>query len=617
MSPTTTGRGRRKRPKGTSGASAGSTAAARPQGEPSDLREPTAGYALRRRQPGTAMGSLRIVPLVLVSTLVGTAVVLVGPFEHRGTVVFSVDLQQEDADATPAYRTHLLECAAELFSSDEFGSGVTSSVSADSALGTLRLDIQTNDADRGQAALSELTDRFMERLERAAQAARANPTEGERILQDRLTRLEGTLSQATRQAHDTRSRTAGDDPKVARDSARRDLGRHRRTHNELHGRLTAATRELDELRAKPLPERPPINPALRERALLAEVEFQQDRAETRVQLAAARAQLLETWQEASPLLDELIAAAAALEQLGQDPHTAGATGAHRVTLERAIQAAADYRSRLAVFAQGWTREFVALQQDDLDPAAARVLDGQERVTDLLGDFLFEASAALTTVRDQVRELNELSDDQARHHVLVADLTRAFHVLQTAHHQFEFAASSVRTGANFRLAAAVQAARGLARRTQLRLQEIEQGLQQQARQQAQKERDDRIAELEQRCTELRVRERVALEAIFALQDRIDSVTPLADDYVSATATGQAAARRALEIETEIAQTRDALTLLREQRKIPVRPEAVHLISRHVDTTPSNLNRRIAYGWASAATTFVALLLIQWVASTRRT
>ena len=351
--------------------------------------------------------------------------------------------------------------------------------------------------------------------------------------------------------------------------------------------------------------------------MLGNVEFQQDRAELRVQLAAVRAELLEVWQDASPRLDDLIAAAGTLEQLGQNPHASTATGDHRATLERATEAAADYRRRLGDLVRSWTKEFVTLQQDQPDPAAARVLDTHQRVTDLLGDFLFEASTTLTAVRDQVHSLNELSNDQARHHVLVADLTRAFHTLQAAHHQFEFAACQVRTGGNFRLAAAVKSARGLLRRTQYRLQELDRRLAERARQQARQARDDRIAELEQHCTELRALQQTGVEAIFEVQDRIDRVTSQAEDHVSATATAQAAARRADEIRTEIDQTRDSLTDLQARRKVPVRPEAVHLISRHVDSSPSNLNRRMAYGWAAAVTAFLALMLIQRLASTRRT
>ena len=571
---------------------------------------PPSAPPARRDASGLAElhSTLAVGLIALLSALAGFGTLFARPFEHQGTVAFAVDLPPGADQELANYRTALLETAWELLQPVEQDGKPLWEVVAEPQTSTLRVTLPVTDRDAGKQTLTQLADAYSEHLRQAAEAALAQHSEGERILEQRLKQLRGSRAHLLALPGDTADALGGGDPLEQREVNRNDLISHRQEYRNRRIALQQAEDRLTELRTTPLPDKPPVDPDERERVMSANQELQQDLAELRVRLATVRSQLLHAWQTSSPVLDELIEAAAALEQLGPNVHTA--TGPQRVVLELASEAGADYHRCLTVFAQSWSREFVGLSEEEPDPAAAgRLLEFHERVKRLLSGFLFESSKSLTVIRDQTRSLNQLSDQEARHHVLTADLTRAFHALQDAHHRFEFTASAIETTNNFRLAAAAKSADGLRHRAQLLQQQIDVRLQQQARVEAAQRRETEITSLEQQIAELRQAGDQAVEAVFAAHDRLASLAPLVEEHVWAAAMAAARAERISELADQITETEVQLADVVSRRKTPLKPTAVQVTECGVDDRPLNLNRRFAYAWTAALTTCLALLVVQ--------
>jgi len=584
--------------------------------------EPAGRQTLRRGRPSAGPGSFGVLLAALASALVAMVVMLIGPFDHTASVVFSVEVPPGELEALSAYRRELLECAWRLLSPGGPDRGPAWEVAADGQGNTLRLNIVAEDPARGEEALRGVTEAYLARLAAAAEAALAGRSEAQRLLEQRLAQLRSALSRTVRHERDTRAALPAESPLHRRQAARERLARKRRDFAAQRGRLDIAIRRLEELKASPIARHLPPDPLLRERAMLADLELQQALGELQVRLSAVRAHLLDVWQQTAPVLEELMAAAGDMEQLGLmkgGAASARPSACGEAALERAAEAAGDYHRLLTTFAQAWTKEFIGLREAGVAPVGhgpTRVLDLAERLPRTLGDLLFTSSAKLTAIREQVRQVSEQSDDQARHHVLIANLTRGFHALQSAHHRFEFAASMVRPANNFRLAAALKSADGLRRRTLRREQAIDLQLQREAREAAVQARQDEMAEVEQQIAELRAAGQAHVDAILGIQDRIDEVTSAADRYTSAKATAAALAQRIDELAAEIARTEQQLAELAASHQIPVRPQAVRVVSRQVERTPANLYRRMAYGWAAGATTFLGLMLVQRFAPRRR-
>ncbi|MCP4249931.1 MAG: hypothetical protein GY778_23055 [bacterium] len=557
--------------------------------------------------------------MTLTATLAAAGVVVLGPLEYTASAVFTIDRPDSGPPDQPTiapYRTELLVPAWNLLTDRELDRRFAWSVDTDIVARTLRLELIRPDPDRGRDLAAEIAQAYLDRLETLSEAARSERTEGEKLLEKRLEQLRAELSRIMRQQRDSQAAMAANNPLERRDQARGALSIQRRDLAARRAQLDAASARLASLEQMPLPDHPPVAPVARNNAQAADVELQQDLQELRVRLTAVRSSLLETWQASSPLLDELIAAAAATERIGQAEPAPKSDAEFQAGLERAAEAATDYHQQLRNFAGGWTRAFVNLQQGEVDPANAEALDVQEQRTKALGDFLYASAASLTTLRDQVRALAGQSEGQARHHRLVADLTRSFHGLQAAHHRFEFAAANVRTSGNFRLAAAVKSSRGLRRRVERRQQFIEQRLEEQARQAAIRDRNEETASLRRQIAELRLATFQGVDAVLETQARIESVTGPADRYVTTTATAQARTRRLGELAVEIDRTEKQVRRMAADRSVPVTSEAVQLTHCGVDPTPANLGRRLTYGWATGVTVFVVLLLGQRLVPRRR-
>lgn len=547
---------------------------------------------------------------VLISLAVGAAIVPAGRLEYRGGAVFVVNAPPGDLAALKPYQAALTDHAWSTAPTGDSPPRFRWEVLPDAATGVLRLDVRTDSRTRGQRVLSEVAQGYLRHLRELAESALNRPSEKEVVLQQRLDDLRAALSKASLDEQAQPSALVQGDVPFEREQAGDRLGQLRAEFLAQREQLRQAEAVLAELEANPVPERPSIDPDLFEQGLQADVPLQQDSAELEVREAEVRLYLLNAWQSATPALEELVTAASELQGSLSAEDDDRAQGTHRAALELAIGAVDEYRSRLRRFSQEWTAAFIDLSRDSSEaPASSNMIEVQEQIAKLLADFLYEAASSLTVIRDQARRLNTESDAQARHHVLIARLTRGFHALQTAHHQFEFSASQVQPASNFRLAAAVRAVRGLARRTELRREELSRQIEQVVRRQREQAREADIRRLQDQRERLTVSADAMLDAVFENLDEFEAVTAQGEAYAAAQAASAIWTQQVAELEADIGNTQAALEELANQRRSPVRPEAVRLLSCELDAVPANLPRRLAYGWAAFATTLLALLGIQ--------
>jgi len=529
------------------------------------------------------------------------------PGEYRASAAFSILGTADAPDALAPYRDELLETAASSLAKPGTATKALWAVAENPPGSGLELTFQAPDREQAEAAARDLANAYQQRLEATAQAARSNRTEGERLLDERLARMRADLSRALREQQDTEAGLPSDDSLRSREDAFGELARQRRDLTTRRRDLEQAVHHLDELKNTPLPENPPVAPEARRQAMLADRDLQQDLAELKVRLATVRSAVLEVWQTSAPILDELVAAAGNLERVGQGKTADKAESTKRAALEKVSDAASAYYERLTTFARVWTRECVGLQQAEIDPTSPAVLEAQERIAQLLGDYLYSASQTLTELREQAQRLADESGDQARHHAVVADLVRDFQSLQAAHHRFEFAASAVRQADNFHIAGAIQSAQGLQWRTRRRQEGIERRLEQEARKAAAAGRQTQIAAAEAEVARLRTAGDATVDALLGVQDRLEGTTHAADRYLGAKAAAAARTQRIAELTAEIDHTERALAALTASRAIPIRPDAVRLDGCQVAATSAGLHRRLACGWAAGATMFLLLMM----------
>ncbi len=559
-------------------------------------------------RPRTAARSRARPALFILGPIAVAAVAIVGGgFDYRGGALFLLDLTPGGTGGMAPYRVELIDYAWRTVPTAEVQPSFRWDVAADASTGTLRLELVADDHQAASQALQDATQGFLDHIKTVADQALNQPSVGETILQERLEHLRSGLSAMTRQqqAHDVNA--PSDSPGPGRFQTAELFEQERSAYLDERDQLRGVQTELSRLEATPVPEHPPIDPELKARAFAESVPLQQDLAELEVQFATLRAEMLNVWQKSTGALDELVAAASELRRLLSGEAVTAASGNYRTSLERASTAAEEYGGALSPFVRSWTQEWGAISRDgEIDLHSAQWLEAQERLAGLLADFLYQATASLTVIGEQDQSLQAETDDQARHHVVTANLTRDFHALKAAQHDFEFAASEIQTTNNFRLAAAVRAGRGLHRRVTLLEQELTIESERVTRERLEQERQERIALLGDEVRRLAAACDEGLDALLDRQDAHIDATRWAADRAADRATAEAVAERIDDYHTEIAQATETLHELAARRYSPVRAEAIKLVSCTVDRVPANLPRRLAYGWAAATTTLLLLL-----------
>jgi len=248
---------------------------------------------------------------------------------------------------------------------------------------------------------------------------------------------------------------------------------------------------------------------------------------------------------------------------------------------------------------------VALKRRPVDPMAAEQLDVYRRVRSQLGDFLYQAGNRLADVRRVVEGIEDLGSGGARYFVLHATLARRFSAMQTAHHRFEFAAGTIDSQRNFQLDAALRSARGLFRRTQARIAQIDRRLMDKAQQVAAARRDAELAELDTKIHSLRESANEAVERLIGIQEDLQVNTGVTEAHLKASLRAGMSKDWIGVTETQLTAAQEALQKLAKARldaaaSTDVALESVDIIGRSVTTAD-----RMQIGGMSA---LAALLIV---------
>ena len=239
----------------------------------------------------------------------------------------------------------------------------------------------------------------------------------------------------------------------------------------------------------------------------------------------------------------------------------------------------------------------------------------EQLVHPLNDFLFDTARSLSTMRSRVQEVGDDPSDSARHHVYQSNLTRAFHTVQAAHHRFEFAAGALETPDNFRLDAAMKSARGLRRRSQDRIQEIEARLEAKAAERARQRHALELAEAEQFIDQVRSATDRTVDELIALQEELNLDTEASEAFLRAVLRAEVATSRLEIARTDRNQIEDRLRSLAAERVARAKTADVELVSCDVAGRPVNLDDRLRTGGVAGILTLITALLGQyWI--TRR-
>lgn len=473
----------------------------------------------------------------------------------------------------------------------------------------VRAVMTTIDRAAGNKSLTVTADRFLAALQVLSQKLRADRSPLETVLLDQSARLRGRLNEAQQKLDSTSAALPPSDPRVNREALRLRWAALRADWASSSGVAQQAAEEIERLRFAPDLTAGVVAEEDRRAALEADAALQQDLKELNVRLTEMKLHLLQVWQLSAGRLEQLSKEAEAFKTTlaGIDTSKFSANlkaglDALRVTLDA-------YSVTLAAFQNAWTTEFNSVKLLEIDPQDPVLIDLQERVRKLLGDFLFKGSKQLGDLRQQLGDAENTDSASARHHVLESTLTRGFQTVQTAHHRFEFAASMIETPENFRLDAALRSARGLHRRSREQTQFIEKRLELEAATRAKADRQRALAEAAETIEQLRVDSLRTVTELFNVQDGLLAAGIETQDFLLAALrvevvaqTVQAMQRDLSELESRRQELESAR--LEQANQLAVKQTPIELVG-----TDYQWGMRVRVGVAAGVLSFLAVLVFR--------
>ncbi|MFQ5495339.1 MAG: hypothetical protein ACE5EX_08140, partial [Phycisphaerae bacterium] len=246
----------------------------------------------------------------------------------------------------------------------------------------------------------------------------------------------------------------------------------------------------------------------------------------------------------------------------------------------------------------------------VSPQSRQILDTHQRLRRTLRNFLFNASRHLVDLRARFEVFQDAPTDATRFHVYQSRLARLLRITQTLHHRFEFTASGIESAWNYRVDAALTAARGLRRRTQARLREIDARLEARAVRRARRQLADNRAEAEQLVARAREALDGKVDQLLTLQARLNKNAALTEGFWTANAEALRQAARWDVLRENEGDTASRLRELAELRAARVGDLTVDLLACGVVEPPVNRNRRIRIAGLGAGLTLLTVLLGQW-------
>jgi len=543
---------------------------------------------------------------VVAALLVGAALTFLGGFQYRCVATIRVSGPPNPHRLT-IYRQALLARMMDSLRAPERDTLPVTAWGVE-ALGddTLRLAIIASDREDGTALARTLAQGYCEEVQRELANQRETPDDAERLLSQYVSGLRERLTKAEQEVENAIKRMPAGDPRTDQAAT---LTRWRTLRDEFTGLRAqlAVQRECwQHLQTEPEPTHGLVSAQARRKAVEGEPAITQDLAELKVNLSELKRHLLTTWREASAKLEALMSAAEALK----DTTTQVDSADRPPFVARFHTTAKHYLSELDRFAQVWNREFTALEAGETDPHSGDILERHAGLRALTGDFFFKAAERLASMRTHAQTINEGLSDNPRHHVFYSNLLRAFRTAQSLHHRFEFAADTIKPANNFRLDAAYRSAKGLRRRSQQQLAQLEERLQAEARQRAVEERTCQIAEAKQAVQQTRERADRMIEEIVALQDQLNLSSQLTEEFLSTVLRTEFAGDLADVAAQDLNKSEELLHSLEALRLTRAGATALEVVSCEASDSPVNLPERLRTGGLAALITLLSVGLLQW-------
>ncbi|UCF34056.1 MAG: hypothetical protein JSV78_01870 [Phycisphaerales bacterium] len=542
----------------------------------------------------------------MTALLVGSVLVVAGGLEYRCTAAIKVSGINEH-NPLEEYRRSLLAYVVD--QRRELGeSALPAWAWGVQSLGedTLELSIIASRRARGLARVEAVAQGFIRHVQSELAQLQQTPDLAEELLLEYVAQLRKRLAEAEQEVESAIQQMPADDPRTDRNAALARWRGLRADFADLRRQLAARGDQLRELQNVPEPTHGIVSAEERQKAIQRDPALIQDLEELKVQLAQLKFQMLTTWQESAAKLDslrhEVQALRASTQPTGEDEQPQFVAG-FTATVE-------EYAQALDHFAETWNQEFTAIQTVDCDPYSKEILDALGRLRTLVGDFFFKSSQLLASMRTHTQAINEGLSDNARHHVFYSKLVRGFRSPELLHHRLEFAACMVKPANNFRVDAALRSARGLRRRTQATLSEIEERLEAEARNKAQEEYTQRLAEAELAMEKTRNDAARMIEEIVNLQDELNLSSDLTEQFLKTVLQSEFATDLKELAEKDFKDGEQILQNLKSLRTDRVLQTKLQIVSCEASDIPINLPERLRFGGIAALITLVAVSLVQW-------
>lgn len=545
----------------------------------------------------------------IIAAVVGIMLAIATPLEHHFVASYRVE-----SSPSTAHDTEIQSALADYALGLGGNPGTAPSIHRwwidAPTVGVLRLGLTTTEWRSGVEATRAAAQRFLTVLQERRDEIRRTPSEAERVYSEIVSQLQERVTAAQAQVDAATASLPSTDPRIDRDALIQRWRGLRTDFTTTQTRLAEAAAGFDRLRSDAEPSHGIVRVDDRRRALESDPVLQQDLRELEVKLSELKLHLLNVWQQTAGRLEQLHSAMDDLSRTASDSDTGRLAQNIHAAVQSMMSESDAYRQTLIVFTEVWTSEFTALQRMDVDPAGGELLDCYQRVRMLLSDFLFTAAQKLTALRSHLGVLGEQASDNARHHVLQSNLTRAFQAAQTAHHRFEIAAGGIDTPDNFRLDAALRSARGLRRRALEQIQIIEQRLQAEAIEKAKRQQAQALIEAEQVIERTRTTSEQTIEQLFTVQDGLIHAVGLTEDFLHAVLQAEIAAVR---LQTALEDFSRAALWLRElstQRETARADVGIKLITCGAIGSDLVTARRLRLGGIGFGVTLVTVLFGQW-------
>ncbi len=546
---------------------------------------------------------------LLGSLMVGAALTLAGRFEFLGTAKIEIS-RDASAEQRTQYRKELLAYAWDRQTTEGSGSSALDRWGAEASAGNvLLLTVLSGSRSAATQRATRFAQGFCSEMSTEARNARETPGQAEAVLAEYVAELAEKMDAAQREL-DSLVDLPGEDPFREHKALRVRWDKMRSEFNDVRERLAVASREEARLRTNPEATHGLVHSEDRTRVIEADAALQQDLRELVVNLSEVKQFAQQVWRKSVAPLDLLRVAAESLVDVAAPSVKRAASPRTKRQAEGLVAASETYLEEIRSFTDRWHRRFSALEKLDVDPLSEAILAELEHIRNLLNGFLFDAGKQLASLRDRVRSIGEDPSEDARHHVFLSNLTRAFQTVPSVHHRFEFVARRIEGPNNFRLDAAVTSASGLRYRSQERVGKIEEVLRAEATQRDRKIRLERVAAAEQLVRDLRSKTDRVVDMMLAIQKEFNLTADRGEAFSRAVLKMEVTAGRLKLFQAGLHRNQRRIRELAADRIAVAESIGVRFVGTEPVTGPENLRERLGFGGLAAALTFATAVIGQW-------